>query len=444
MGISDVVTISISVSGAGPTQAGFGEPLIAAYHTLYTDRVREYSDLTGLITDGFTVNSPAYLAAAAVWAQTPRPPFVKVGRRALAPSQVLTMTCLSVSALDTYVFSLRTPGGAWHDLSIASTGTPNTDVATINTAVTALSITNLVATHSGAVLTLTMLSGGLGGVYLDVKPDFLHMTFADTTADPGIATDLAAILAADSSWYGLILDSNSKAEITGAAAWAESNGKLYGWNSSDTAITSSSSTTDIAYLEKALGHARSFGLFAQTQLLCYSAAAWMGRLFPTTPGSENWAYKTLAGVPVDNIADGLIHNVENKNCSVYTAIFGLSLTQFGKQPSGQWIDITRGTDALTNQLQVAVLALQANNKKVPFTDAGIDMYRMAIQGVLTDFTTGNFKGFLSSNPAPFVSLPTAASVSSTNKAARNLPGVSFGATLAGAINSTTIAGVLVQ
>ena len=165
----------------------------------------------------------------------------------------------------------------------------------------------------------------------------------------------------------------------------------------------------------------------------------MGRLFPTDPGSENWAFKTLAGVPADNLTDNQIHAVENKNCSVYTPIFGLNLTQFGKLPGGEWIDITRGTDALTNDLQVGVLALQANSLKVPFTDAGIDMYRSVIASSLKRFTDA---GFLAESPAPYISLPKAAAVGATDKANRNLPNVSFSATLAGAINATTINGVL--
>ena len=293
---------------------------------------------------------------------------------------------------------------------------PGTDAGAIATAVTALSLTNLTAAHSGsnAYFTLTMAAGFL----LDVETDPVHLKFQDTSADPGIATDLAAIFAADSNWYGLLLDCQSPAEITAAAAWAESNGKLFGWNSSDSDCSNGSSTTDIMYTEKGLSHARSFGIFAQTQLLSYSAAAWMGRLFPTDAGSENWAFKTLANVPVDVLTDTQIHAVENKNGSVYTTLMGLDLTQFGKQPGGEWIDITRGTDALTNDLQVAIVGLQANSLKVPFTDAGVDMYRSAIMGVLMSYVAS---GFLASTPAPYVSLPKVAAVSSANKAARSLP-----------------------
>jgi hypothetical protein len=437
MPVSDVIAVNISVSAAGPTRAGFGEPLIAAMTCPFaTGIVREYTSLAGMISDGFLVTNPAYLCAAEVFAQTPSPTALKIAKRALPNTQVTKLTLLSVNTTDVYVLKLRTPGGSYQTVSFTSTGVPATDVATMNTAVTALAIPNLTATHATTILTLTMTAGNL----LDVAPGSATlMTFQDTTPDPGIATDLANILTVDSNWYGLLLDSNSALEITAAAAWAESNGKLYGYNNTDSGCMNAASTTDIFYTEKQLAHTRSFGIFAQTTLLSYSAAAWMGRLFPTDAGSENWAFKTLSGVPTDVLTDTQVHAVENKNASVYTALFGLPLTQFGKTPSGGFIDTKRGTDSLTNDLQVAVVALQANTKKVPFTDAGIDMYRTVISGVLKQYTD---IGFLAASPAFFVGLPLAAAVDPTNRINRNLPLAFFTANLAGAINSTTLTGTL--
>jgi hypothetical protein len=227
--------------------------------------------------------------------------------------------------------------------------------------------------------------------------------------------------------------------VEALAANVEAQTYLYIYNNSDTANADPASTTDVMYALKASAYERTSGLFAQSQLLCYSACAWVGRMFPTTAGSENWAFKTLAGVPADVLTTAQIHAVENKNASVYTTLAGLNLTQFGKTPGGEWIDIIRGTDSLKNTMQVGILALQANSLKVPFTDAGVDMYRSVIVGTLKQFVDS---GFLSSSPAPTVSLPAVSTISSTNKAARKLTPVNFAATLAGAINSTTINGVL--
>lgn len=447
MGIADVLNVAITVSGSGPTQEGFGEPLILAYHTYYTDRVREYSSPSDMLTDGFVSSDLAYLAAVAICNQTPRPPRFKVGRRALPNAQVLHLTCLSTAATDTYTFSVNLPG-ATIPLSVAaptspaptaSTGVPSTDAATIAAKITALSIPHLTVSVSSATIVLTMAAGHL----IDVQPDLIHMSFADVTADSGspttnIATDLAAVYVADNNWYGLLLDSNSPTEITEAAAWANANNKLFIWNATDTACYSASTGPDIFTGIKALGYSYTPGILSANQVLSYRAAAWMGRNFPSTPGTANWAFKTLQGQVADNLPDGYIHNVEGKNGSVYTTIFGLDLTQFGKTPDGEWIDIVIGKDALTNQLQVQVLALQANNNRIPYTDAGVDMYRSTIGGVLNAFVAS---GFLAATPAPTVTMPPVASITATQKAARQISG-SFTAVMAGAINEATLLGTL--
>ena len=437
MPIADVASVTISVSGAGPSRAGFGEPLIATLKTPFSSGVREYSTLAGMTADGFLVTDPAYLAATNLAAQRPSVPAWKVAKRASASlAQTLHLTMLSTSSLDTYVFQLRTPGGSWNVISVASTGVPATDVATINTAVTALSLTGLTATHSGAILTLTMSSNKL----IDVKPGpYALITFADVTADSNTAADLATILAADSNWYGLLLDSNSPAEITAAAAWAEGNGKLFIYNSSDTACGDPASTADIFYTEKQLSHARSAGLFSYTQLLSYSGAAWMGAKFPTDAGSENWAFTQLSNVPVDTLTDTQAHAVENKNASIYTNLKGVNITQFGKQPGGEWIDVTRGTDAFTDDLQTGIIAMLTGVGKVPFTDLGGDMIRSVIQASITRYTD---IGFLAITPAPTINIPLVATISSVDKNARNFTGCSFSAELAGAVNKVTLQGVL--
>jgi len=439
MTISDVANISISVSGAGPTRAGFGEPLIAALNVPWgSGAPREYSSLAGMVSDGFALTHPAYLAASAIASQQPTVTAWKVGRRTLAYSQTLHLVCLSTSALDTYAFNLRTPGGTWMGVSVASTGVPATDVASINTAVTALGIAHLTATHSSATLTLTMASGYL----LDVQPDTVHMSFADVTSDPGIATDLTAIQAADNAWYGLLLDSNSPAEITAAAAWAEANGPvLFIYNSTDTECGDPSSTTDILYTEKQLAHARSAGIFSYAQLLSYRAAAWMGQLFPTDAGSENWAMKTLVGQAPDVLTTNQQHAIENKNASIYVTLAGQPLTLFGRQPGGEWIDITRGIDSFTADLQEDFIALEANNQKIPFTDAGIDMFRAVILSNLKKYTDRNF---LTNTPPQTVSMPLASSFTSAQRATRDLTGCSFSSYLAGAINSIVLTGALTQ
>ena len=53
MGFIDrIADIEISRTSRTLTRPGFGTPLFAVCHGLYADRVRSYSDLAGMVTDG--------------------------------------------------------------------------------------------------------------------------------------------------------------------------------------------------------------------------------------------------------------------------------------------------------------------------------------------------------------------------------------------------------
>lgn len=52
MSLEDIASVTISSTSAQPTRAGFGTPLLAAYHTKNVDRVRSYTSLTALVADG--------------------------------------------------------------------------------------------------------------------------------------------------------------------------------------------------------------------------------------------------------------------------------------------------------------------------------------------------------------------------------------------------------
>ncbi len=438
MPLADIVQVSITANGATPTRPGFGTPLIAAVTSAFSPRTMSFTTLSDMVSAGFLTSDPAYLAATKILSQNPRITNFKVGRRLHNYTQTLQITTLSTSTSDTYSFKV---GG--QQVTLVSTGAVNADAATLTTAISALGITGLTATNPSSPspnIRLVMTAGKL----VDVVHDYVHCSFADLTTDAGgvsgIADDLAKIALYDSNWYGLVLDSNSPAEISAAAAWAEANGPvLFVTNCSDTAIANASSTTDVAYTLKQSAYARTALLFAQTQLLCYSGAAWMGNRFPYNPGSDTWAFKTLAGVPADNLNPAQVHAVEAKNANVYCPVAGLNITQFGVAPGGSFIDVTRFIDWLTAEMQIEIFGTLANNQKIPFTDAGISVIEAVIRGVLTQ---GINLGGLAASPAPNVFVPTVASINSIDRGNRNIPNVSFTANLAGAVHHIVISGTV--
>jgi len=109
--LDDYVTISITRDQVGISQIGFGTQMILGYSATWPDRIRYYSDLPGMVSDGFATDSPEYLAANAAFSQTPRPVQVAIGRGVNKPTQA-------------YAIGLNTFGaaGTTYAISVAGRG----------------------------------------------------------------------------------------------------------------------------------------------------------------------------------------------------------------------------------------------------------------------------------------------------------------------------------
>ena len=266
-----------------------------------------------------------------------------------------------------------------------------------------------------------------------------NLQVQDTTADPGIATDLAAILLADADWYGLALDSNSEAEIEAAAVWVEANRKIMVAQTADSACMDSGSTTDVAADLKAAGYTRTALHFAPTIGTNWLAAGVLAERLPADPGTDTWTYKTPAAVSVYTLTDTQKANLLAKNCNTFTTVGGLNLTEKGVSSSGEFMDVTRFVDWLRARLQERLFALLTSGQKKAYTDATGDLLRAEVLGQLRAAVT---LGGLAESPAPAVSVPLASAQSAGNRAARHFPGITFTGRLAGAVHTLDIAGTV--
>jgi Protein of unknown function (DUF3383) len=449
VGLESLLNIQIKVQATAPSSANFGVPAVFAYHTHFVDLIRYYDaadGLTAMVSDGFAVTEPAYLAAAEILDQRPTVTQFAVARRALPPTQVLRLACSSTSNRDTYAFTIVGSDGVKHAISVASTGVPATDAASIVTALGA-PITNIgtPVVTGGTTVQITQAAGklndlqgwaGLGAAGAPI------LALSDTTADPGIATDLAAVYAVDQGWYGFTLDSNSAAEIEAAATWAEANGAhAFSTNNSDAAdLTNGASVFKSLYTS---GWARTLCQFNGSRLLCYAGAALLGVILPQTPGSYTAAYKTEVGVPDDPpsiLTANAVTNLTTNNGNYYLRFKGVAVLISGITPSGEFLDTTIFIDWLKDALVTAIFTLLVANPKVGYDDLGVGKVVNVIKGVLKQ---GIQNGGLAASPAPTVSAPLVADVDSSDVAKRNLPDVTFTATLDGAIQGLQVLGSVV-
>lgn len=435
MGLDSIINLSISASSKTPTRAGFGTALLLVSKVPASwgpNLVRTFGDTTEMTDAGFLVTDPAYRMAAILKAQNPTVTSFKVAKRGLKPTKVIKLTVTIATEGYVYAFKVGTTSISYTVLAAATTSTVATALAALidaDAAVTAAAV--------GAEITIT---GAAAGTIFDVEDWYkCKMTLSDTTADPGIATDLAAVWAEDHDWYALAVDSMGKLEAASAAAWVETNKRILVVDNADSECLDNADTDDVMSTLKLSTYTRTGVLISTKTLLHWGSCGWYGHRLTVPPGSDTWKFKSLANVPASAMTEGEKSAVKNKKGNTYTTVAGLNITEEGWTAGGEFFDFVRGLDWLASEIKVRVFARFANAEKVPYTDAGVDLVKSIVLGALWD---GVKAGLLANDPEPTVSAPLVADIDSTIRATRNLPGVTFTARRAGAIHSAAITGTV--
>lgn len=250
-----------------------------------------------------------------------------------------------------------------------------------------------------------------------------------------------------SGWYGLALVSRAYAHQLAAAVWVESSGrKLLALATSDAAViggtASAAGTPDIATKLKTDGHTRSFVLFHESaggSSDAWPEVAWMARQLATAPGAQTWMFKSLAMVSPSPLSDSQALAARTLHANTYESIGGVSVTREGRVASGEYIDVMHGMDWLKARLTERIYSRLVNLPRVPYTDAGVAIFEAEIKAQLDAAIQS---GVLASDPKPTITVPRVRDVSAQDRANRLLPDIRFVATLAGAIHSVTINGVV--
>jgi hypothetical protein len=431
--LDQVIDLQITISDKAPSQPNFGMPMLAGYHTRWVDRVREYSEADDMLDDGFTVDDQLYKMAVALKAQTPCPATFKVGRLANAYTHTVTLTV--ESAVEGFEYDGEINGEPIaYEVPAAAT------LTTVATAIELLveAVTGIASSSAVAVITATSAAGVLGSYWFD-----RGVKIKDTTVDPGVTADLAAINDEDSEWYGLLLDCNSEAIVTAAAIWAEANKKLFVTQSSDWDIVDPGQTTDLASDLKALALTRTVGIYhrgigRQVDLV---APALMAVGLTADPGSITWSFKPLATVSVDDLRAGETTALVAKNFVSYEEMADLNVTLRTRTPSGRYADTTHFVDWLYSTIQIDAFTLLANSPKVPYTAGGLSAVKGSVECSLA-------KGKKNPNPGldpdfqSIVVVPGVSQQTTADRANRIARGIDFEDRLSGALEGLVIRGRL--
>ncbi len=441
--IQNYVSVTITTNSASVTRTGFGIPMLLGYFptSISASRVLTYNGNTGLsdmVTAGFAITDPLYLMATALLSQSPRVSTFKVGRLQVH-QQKHEVNISSIAVGEIVELTVIDESGTSYSYAQTATSTDVTSAATNLAASMTAGISTLSTTVVGS--TLTSFAKTSGDVYYYF--DNLNCSLEDVTLDPGYASDFALIKEADDTWYGSGIDVNSYAITDALATWTETQRKICLPHSNDTNI----STTDDDDIGTELyddSRKRTALIYHHTNdLRQYPGVGWMGKCFPKDPGRQTWMYKNIAGADVSALTSTEKTNLDGKNVNYLHNLGGVNITEPGQMADGStttYIDIVRLTDWIQANIQEDILAALANNDKLPYTDATIDLVNGIIFGVykLAAERDGTVL-------ADYVFDATAAGdQTSANRLARLMAGITFAGTFAAGVHKFTITGSISQ
>ena len=483
---------TISLANVGASRTDFGNLLVVGFMQRITDVIGEYSTSSEMSTAGYRPTDAEMLAAQKIEAQEQRVSSFKVGRRQLPPTMAVTLTPTALNSKIYRVLVNNTAAeytsdatatvaeitaglkiaidalapAAWAPSTTYTAGQTRTnDSGKIYKVTTggvsagsggptgaAVAITDntvvwemigVVPTVTDATTHLTIVSPVAGQnvfVSIDGSPAYaghagLSLTYDH--ADPGIATDLSAMLAADADWYAFSIIGASEAEVASAAAWAASNHKLYVQASSQSALINNAS--NLAATLTLADNPRTSIIYRADQRDMYEFGL-MGKQLSRLAGSGNWAYVTVQGSLPDYLTTAHISNLNASRCNYVENRKGITGFFEGMTcSSNMWLDIVRGRDWFVDELDANLYEMQVNAAnssigKIPYTDAGISSVKSAIRQTGESGVNRNFLVAGTLN----ISVPEAADIPAATRATRRLSGIIVQATLVGAINGGSV------
>lgn len=249
------------------------------------------------------------------------------------------------------------------------------------------------------------------------------------TTPAELSTELNTLQLEHDDWFYLVATEQGDPEITELSTWVKAQEKLY--------FASTSVTTLAATLQN-----QNAIILVHDKPEQYPAEAWAGYGAPQEVGSFTWTFKTLNGITPALYDVTTIAEIEDNNASAYIKEGGVNITSKGVTTSGDYIDIMQSQYYLKARMIENVFGLLARSPKVPFTDAGISLIVAEVEKTLKDGFNNGIIADEDGKPLFEVSAPTRSEVSTNDKANRTLPDVNWTATIAGAVESVKINGVL--
>lgn len=348
MNLDTVIRVEVTQLPPSLSAEGFGTMLGVVYNPAFAGRTKSYFSAAEGAADYPNTQSAERRFLDAAFSQSPHPRVVKLGRGNLKPTLQYKISALTPTAFPSTQYTVNVKFASTStSVSFTSDATP-TDAEFAAALVGALNgIVGKNFTASGSASPVTVVADTAGAFFSIEITNRQLMSVVVDHADPGIATDLAAILAEDPAFDLVIPTQASTAMIAAGGAWALANTRLYLFDTSDSAAVTAAqggSVDDPIEAIQVVGNRLASGWYSPDPSAMLAAAT-AAKVLPLDAGSETWAFKPLDGVAPVALTEGEFQNLKNKYGNTYVA-FGaggsVKITWDGHTASGSYLDLQRG------------------------------------------------------------------------------------------------------
>ena len=365
--VADIIAVSVIAPTGAVAARQFNQGLIVGNSTAIPSyganpRLRQYASLAAMVADGFTVNSPEYLAASLYFGQNPVPQFVWIGRQDLTAIQTVAVAAggNGYAVGDTVT---PTQGGASNAkivvLTVGAGGAVTSLGLTIGNQGTGYAVANgLPTTTSGAGAGLTVNITAIGETLLQA---------------------VQACALTNQSWYGFMCTGAVDADHLALANYSNANflTALYFGASSTVGIVNG--TAGNVALQMQTAKYKAFLIYSTTQggtfpNNAYTAAAAMGVYCGLNTGLPGSAFtlnaKALSGVAAEPLTQTQYSTITGANCNVYATFGPYNILTPGILSDSHFFDQILFRATLVNLIQTNLMNLLVASPKVPQTDVG--------------------------------------------------------------------------
>ena len=250
---------------------------------------------------------------------------------------------------------------------------------------------------------------------------------------------LADLVQTNNDWYVLHITEKDKDSLHSAGDFALINRKMFFGCSDDLSVLNDRNNNREAYMIQNVGG------------FSYDAA-WVGEGLPHPIGSITWKYRTPTGVLPSMFSTTELNEIRSKNGQTFTEQSGIIYSNEGITTGGEYIDNMMSCDFVHARLEEALFSLKIKSGKVSMDDEGLEMIESAMRGVFKlcgkqkiIAAVGSEADMEKSDEGKYmyqIWVPLRSEIPANDRAERKATGIRFKFTVAGAVHSTEINGII--